>query len=106
MAQTEGNTEGSIDTLVSISGTMASIALALVGILAAKSSLDHVETITDDLFLYASLGFLAVLLIGYVARKRVRRGGADRLMVGAEWLFSLSMALVVLGGILLVYTEV
>jgi len=95
----------SIDTLVSVAGTMASIGLALVGILAAKSSLDHTETIADDLFLFSSLGFLLTLALGYLAQKDASDRQAARLVSLAEILFALSMLAIVLGGFLLVYTE-
>lgn len=100
------HTDQSIDTLVSISGTMASIGLALVGILAAKASVDHTETIADDLFLFASLGFLIVLAVGYLAQKDVSSTRAIRLLNGAEWIFSISLVAILLGGFVLVYTVV
>ena len=44
--------------LLSTSGTLAGISLALVGIVNLKIGSQKVETIADDLFLLASLGFL------------------------------------------------
>lgn len=97
------NTDESIDTLVTISGTLASIALALVGILAARSSLSHTETIADDLFLFSSLGFLIVLSMGYWVQKKIRGIHANRMVLIAEWIFAISLFLMVAGAFLLVY---
>lgn len=99
------HTKESLDTLVSVSGTMASIGLAMVGILAAKSSLDHAETVADDFFLLSSLGFLVVLSIGYVAQKAVVETRMERLATMAELIFSISLLMLLAGGTVLVYTE-
>ncbi len=100
------NTDQSIDTLVSISGTLASIGLALVAILVAKTSIDHVEVVADDLFLFSSLGFLFVVVLGYLAQKQHGSSKANRLVAAAEWMFSGSLAAIVLGAFLMVYSSV
>ena len=97
------NTDESIDTLITISGTLASIGLALVGILAARSSLGHTETIADDLFLFASLGFLIVLAMGYLVQKKPSSSHSRKLVLIAEWIFALSLFLIVVGAFILVY---
>ena len=99
------HTDESVDTLISISGTLASIALALVGILAAKTSITKVETIADDLFLFSSLGFLCTLALGYVVQKKTLNRHTARLVTCAEWIFSLSLFTTVSAAFLLVYTE-
>lgn len=63
------HTDQSIGTLISISGTLASIGLALVAILTAKTSMDHIETAADDFFLFSSFGFLFAVVLGYLALK-------------------------------------
>ena len=100
------HTDQSIDTLVSISGTLASIGLALVAILVSKTSIDHVEVVADDLFLFSSLGFLFVVVLGYLAQKRENTSQATKLVTTAEWIFSASMATIVIGAILMVYSAV
>ena len=100
------HTEQSIDTLISISGTLASIALALVAVLAAKTAIDHVESIADDLFLFSSLGFLFVVVLGYLAQKRADSARRARLATAAEWIFSGSLGAIVLGAALVVYSAV
>lgn len=100
------HTKESLDTLVSVSGTMASIGLALVGILSAKSSLSHVETIADDFFLFSSLGFLVTATVGYLAQKKQADSRVEKLASMAEWIFTIALILLLVGGFVLVYTEV
>lgn len=100
------HTDESIDTLVSISGTLASIGLALVAILVSKASIDHIEAIADDIFLLSSLGFLFVVVLGYLAQKRARATQATKLLMAAEWIFSASLATSVIGAVLMVYVAV
>ena len=100
------HTDQSIDTLVSISGTLASIGLALVAILVAKTSIDHVDMIADDLILFSSLGFLFVVVLGYLAQKRPDRAESARLVSLAEWIFSGALGAIVLGAFLMVYSTV
>ena len=96
----------SLDTLVSASGTLSGIGLALVGILSAKSSLTHTETMADDLFLFASLGFLVVLSMGYLAQKEGASARSARVQRSAEWIFTIALLLLLVAGFVLVYTEI
>lgn len=100
------HTDQSIDTLISISGTLASIELALVAILVSKASMDHFEAMADDIFLLSSLGFLFVVVLGYLAQKRARATQATKLLRAAEWIFSASLATSVIGAVLMVYAVV
>lgn len=103
---TVAHTDQSIDTLISISGTLASIGLALVAILAAKTSIDHVEMAADDLFLFSSLGFLFVVVLGYLAQKNSASPRTNKIVTAAEWIFSGSLVATVIGAFLMVYTSV
>lgn len=96
----------SLDTLVSVSGTLAGIGLALVGILSAKNSLTRTETIADDFFLFSSIGFLVVLAMCYVAQKEKSESHTIKTQKTAEVIFSLSLVLLLIAGFILVYTEV
>lgn len=98
--------DNSLDTLVSASGTLAGIGLALVGIMSAKSALTKTETIADDFFLFSSIGFLVVLSMGYLAQKEREQPRARRIQTLAEWIFSLSLVLLLVAGFVLVYTEI
>jgi hypothetical protein len=96
----------SIDTLVNISGTLAGIGLALVGILSAKAVMSKAETIADDFFLFSSLGFLVVLAMGYIAQKEHSETRVRKILKCAEMIFSLALLLLLIAGFLLVYTEI
>ena len=98
-------TDASLNTLISASGTIAGMGLVLVGILAAKQSLKPGEMISDDLFLFSSIGFLLVV-VGYTAQKNSRRPYVARLVTLAEWIFSLSLLTVVAAAFILLYAEV
>ena len=101
-----GHTDQSVDTLVDTSGTLAGIGLALVGILSAKSALDHTQTLADDFFLFSSIGFLVVLTACYASQKENSVTSANTLVTIAEWVFSISLLLLLIGGFILVYTEI
>ncbi|MFP5074807.1 hypothetical protein ACLD9W_08055 [Neisseria sp. WLZKY-1] len=98
-------TDVSLNTLISASGTIAGMGLALVGILAAKQSLKPSEMISDDLFLFSSIGFLLVV-VGYTAQKNSSHPYVARLVTLAEWIFSLSLLTVVAAAFILLYAEV
>lgn len=99
---TQGNQ--SLNTLISTSGTIAGMGLAIVGILAAKQSMKYSEMISNDMFLFSSIGFLLVV-IGYLAQKHSEQRYYARLVLLAEWLFSLSLLLVVAAAFVLLYAE-
>ena len=96
----------SLNILISTSSTIAGMGLALVGILAAKQSVQKTEMVSDDLFLFSSLGFLLVVVVGYLAQKNSGRPYAARLITLAEWLFSLSLITVAAAACILLYAEV
>ena len=77
----------SLNTLISTSSTIAGMGLAIVGILAAKQSMQYSEMISDDMFLFSSIGFLLVVVIGYLAQKHSEQHYYARLVRLAEWLF-------------------
>ncbi|HET7065181.1 MAG TPA: hypothetical protein VFI49_12975 [Rudaea sp.] len=52
--------------LLSTSGTMAGISLALVGIVNLRIASTKVASIADDVFLFAALGFLAVCYMTFL----------------------------------------
>ena len=95
-----------LNTLISTSGTIAGMGLAIVSILAAKQSIKYSEMISDDMFLFSSIGFLLVVVIGYLAQKHSEQRYYARLVLLAEWLFSLSLLLVVTAAFVLLYAEV
>lgn len=100
-----GNRNESLETLISVSGTLASISLALVAILSAKTAMTHVQTIIDDLYLFSSLGFLFVVVLGYLAQKHAGSKHSARLVRTVEWIFSMALFGVIGGSVLMVYTS-
>ena len=48
-------------SLLSTSGTLAGISLALVGIVNLKITNTKIESLADDMFLFAALGFVVVV---------------------------------------------
>ncbi|MBE2210089.1 MAG: hypothetical protein IAE66_00685 [Xanthomonadaceae bacterium] len=96
----------SLDTLVTASGTLAGISLALVGVLSAKNSLTKTETLADDFFLFSSIGFLIVLAMCYLAQKEKSVSGTAKTQKTAEWIFSISLILTLVAAFVLVYTEI
>jgi len=100
------HTDQSVGTLISISGTLASIGLALVAILTAKTSIDHIETAADDFFLFSSFGFLFAVVLGYLALKNNGNGKGGSLATMAEVVFCVSLLGAVIGALLMLYTLV
>ncbi len=94
-----------VDTLVTVSGTLASIGLALAAILTTKTAISHVATIADDVFLFASLGFLFTVVFGYLAKRSADDLKANRLVKAADWIFSCALLAIVVGAVLMVYTS-
>lgn len=105
-SQPDNNDNDAINTLISISGTLAGIGLALVGILAAKNAISKTQTVADNLFLFSSFGFLVVLTMGYVARKERNGCRIQHTVQVAEWIFAISLILLLLASGVLVYTEI
>ena len=66
--------------------------------------MQYSEMISDDMFLFSSIGFLLVV-IGYLAQKHSEQHYYARLVRLAEWLFSLSLLLVVAAALVLLYAE-
>lgn len=95
----------SIEVLITVSATMATVCLAVVAIISAKDAVTHIDSITDDLFLFASLGFLATVSLGYWSTKHPDRTRARKFVAFSEWCFSASLIAILTGGVLLVYTS-
>lgn len=95
----------SIDVLITVSATMATVCLAVVAIISAKDAVTHIDSITDDFFLFASLGFLTTVSLGYWSTKHPDRARARKFVSISEWCFSASLIAILVGGVLLVYTS-
>jgi len=91
-------------SLLSTSGTLAGLSLALVGIVNLKIAHTKVETIADDMFLLSSVGFFAVC---YIIFFTLRHYQAERVLHWTKLIdavFLSSMTLLIMAGFVVVYT--
>jgi nitrate reductase gamma subunit len=91
-------------SLLSMSGTLAGISLALVGIVNLKISNTKIETIADDMFLFSSLGFVVVCYLVFFTLNRLH---TKRVQIWAnviDLVFLCSLTLLVMTGFVVVYT--
>ena len=91
-------------SLLSTSGTLAGLSLALVGIINLKVANTKVETIADDMVLLSSLGFFTVC---YIIFFTLRHYQIERLLYWTKLIdvvFLSSMTLLVMAGFVVVYT--
>ena len=89
--------------LLSTSGTLAGISLALVGIVNLRITSTKVASAADDIFLFASLGFVVVCFITFFALRHVDSPGLARWTDVIDATFLLSLILLVLAGFVTVY---
>jgi nitrate reductase gamma subunit len=93
-------------SLISTSGTLAGISLALVGIVNLKVANTKVETIADDMFLFSSLGFLIVCYLIFFTLRRLQSKKVHYWTNAIDFVFLFSMTLLVIAGFVIVYTFV
>lgn len=92
--------------LLSNSGTLAGISIALVGIINLKPITTGINRFADDLFMLSALGFVMVCYLVFFA---IRQLQTNRLFVWARFidiLFLASLTMLVLAGFLTVYSFV
>jgi hypothetical protein len=90
--------------LLSTSGTLAGISLALVGIVNVKIASTKIETLADEIFLFASLGFLLVCYLVFFTLRRLHSKKVQYWTNLIDVLFLCSLTLLVIGGFAIVYT--
>ena len=90
-------------SLLSTSGTLAGLSLALVGIVNLKVGDVAVETLADDMFLFASLGFLVVCYLIFFTLRRIRSRTVQYWTNGIDLLFLVSLTLLVMAGFTTLY---
>jgi nitrate reductase gamma subunit len=89
--------------LLSTSGTLAGLSLALVGIVNIKVSSTKVETLADDMFLLASLGFLVVCYFTFFTLRRLNAKSVQLWTNIIDVVFLCSLTLLVVAGFVVVY---
>lgn len=90
-------------SLLSTSGTLAGISLALVGIANLRVESTKIETLADDMFLFSSLGFVVVCYFIFFA---LRHLGSERAQFWTniiDVVFLFSITLLMLAGFVTVY---
>lgn len=90
-------------SLLSTSGTMAGISLALVGIVNFKIVSTNVSSMADDIFLFASLGFVIACYMIFFAIRSIRMLSLNHWATAIDVTFLLSLTLLVIGGFVTVY---
>ena len=89
--------------LLSTSGTLAGLSMALVGIINLRVANTKVETFADDMFLFASVGFLVVCFLVFFALRRLESETVERWTTLIDVIFLLSMTVLVLSGFIVLY---
>ena len=93
-------------SLLSTSGTMAGISLALVGIANYRIVSTRVASVADDIFLFASLGFVVVCYMTFFAIRHLQSPRLGRWTDLIDITFLASLSLLVIGGFVTVYAFV
>ncbi|ESS71774.1 hypothetical protein MGMO_91c00250 [Methyloglobulus morosus KoM1] len=92
--------------ILSNSGTLAGISLALVGIMNIKPENTRLDTFTDDLYIFSALGFVIVCYLVFFAMRLLHSSRISRLVKIIDVLFLGSLTMLVVAGFLTVYTFV
>jgi hypothetical protein len=90
-------------SLLSTSGTLAGISLALVGIANYKIVSTKTESLADDLFLFSSLGFVSVCSFIFFALRHLHSEKLRHWTNIIDVLFLASLILVTFAGFVIVY---
>lgn len=90
-------------SLLSTSGTLAGISLALVGILTIRTINTKVETMADDLFLFSSIGFVVVCYLTFFALRHVHSNRVRHWTNIIDIVFLFSLTLLLFAGFVAVY---
>ena len=90
-------------SLLSTSGTMAGISLALVGIVNLRITSTKIASAADDIFLFASLGFVAVCYMTFFAIRHIESTRLQRWTNIIDVTFLFSLTLLVIAGFVTVY---
>ena len=90
-------------SILSTSGTLAGISLALVGIVNLKVSNTKIETLADDMFLFASLGFVVVCYLVFFTLRRLHIRSVQTWTTVIDIIFLCSLTLLGMSGFVVAY---
>jgi hypothetical protein len=91
--------------LLSASGTLAGLSMTLVGIVNLKIAETKVGSIADDLFLFAALGFLTVCFLIFFTLRRLQSARVQYWTNVIDFVFLLSLSMLVISGFVVVYAS-
>jgi len=90
-------------SLLSTSGTLAGLSLAMVGLVNLKISNTQVGSLADDMFLCAALGFVVVCAFTFFALRHINSEKVHRWTMTVDHIFLSSLGMLILAGIVTVY---
>ncbi len=91
--------------LLSTSGTLAGICIAMVGLIGYRSA-GKIGTVADDLFLFAALGFVVVIYLIFFAMRRLESRRLTFWTNVIDTMFLVSLTLLIVAGFIVVYALV
>lgn len=89
--------------LLSTSGTLAGLSMALVSMTNLKIASTKAQTIADDMFLFSSLGFLVVCYLVFFSLRKIQSSKLVYWINLIDMIFLASLTLLVVAGFVLVY---
>ena len=89
--------------LLSTSGTLAALAMTLVGIVDLRVASTRVGTAADDMFLFAAVGFVVVCYLIFFAIRRIHSTRIRYWTNLIDTLFLASLTLLLLAGFVTLY---
>ena len=89
--------------LLTTSGTLAGISLALVGIVNLRITSSNVESVADNIFLFASLSFVLVCYMTFFAIRHMQSPRFRILTDVIDFIFLSALTLLVIAGFITVY---
>ena len=89
-------------SLLSTSGTLAGIAVGLVGLINTRADSDA-STLADDILMLSALGFLVVCYLIFFAIRKIDSPAAQKMIQLIDVIFLLSLTLIVFSGFIVAY---
>lgn len=89
--------------ILSTSGTLAGLSMALLGIVDLRVVSSNTETIADDMFLLSAVGFLTVCYLIYFTLRNLHSKSLKRWTMAIDILFLSSMTILVMSGFIVLY---
>jgi hypothetical protein len=90
-------------SLLATSGTLAGLSLTLVGIVDLKVSGSQIESVADDMFLFAALGFVLVCYLIFFTLRRLQSARLRWWTAAIDVVFLGSLTLLLMAGFAVVY---